>query len=191
MKKIVCVLGSPRRDGNSESIARTFIKTAEELGAVSQSFYLNGLNFKGCQACMGCKTVAEECTVKDDLYDVLAALKNADIILLASPIYFGQVSGQIKSFIDRMYAFLKPDFYTNPVPSRLESGKKCVMILTQGDPTEHSYDDVFNNYAGFFERLFSFEMHKICGFGLREKEDAMQRDTLIKITQELARELMS
>ena len=56
MKKVVCVLGSPTANGNSETIARRFLETAESLGAVTETFFLHDLCFSGCHACMGCKT---------------------------------------------------------------------------------------------------------------------------------------
>lgn len=59
--KIVCLLGSPRNDGNSATIAKRFCETAEKLGSQVQTFALNKLTYKGCQACKGCKTKSDRC----------------------------------------------------------------------------------------------------------------------------------
>jgi len=71
-------------------------------------------------------------SAKDDLEKVLDAVRRADVLVMASPIYYGEVASQIKAFIDRTYSFLASDYVTNPHPSRLSPGKKMVFILTQG-----------------------------------------------------------
>lgn len=188
MKKVACVLGSPRQNGNSETIARAFLEVAESLHAQTQTFELNELSFKGCQACMACKTDSEKCVVEDDLADVLAAVREADVLVVTSPIYFGQVAGQLKCFIDRTYSFLKPDYMSNPNPGRLSPGKKCVFILTQGSPNENDYD-VFPGYAQFF-RWFGYECHHIRGLGLGAPTDAAGREDLLAQAADLAEQIL-
>lgn len=187
--KIACIMGSPRKDGNSASIAQSFIETAEARGASVQTFYLNDLSFKGCQACMKCKTAVEKCVVSDALAPVLEAVTGADILLMASPVYFGQITGQLKCFIDRTYSFLKPDYMTNNNPSRLNTGKKCVFVLTQGNPNTEMYADVYTNYATFL-KWFGYEMHCIRGIGMIDRTDAEHNETLIGETRDLARSLI-
>ena len=104
--KIVAVLGSPRPQGNRASLARQFLAAARELGAEVQEYPLNQLDFQGCQGCRTCKTKSEACVLEDDLAEVLAAIKGADLLVLASPVYFGDIIGQMKCFFDRTYSFL-------------------------------------------------------------------------------------
>jgi multimeric flavodoxin WrbA len=85
---IVCLLGSPRPKGNSAAIAGRFVETAETLGAEVRTFALNKLNYQGCQACMTCKTKLDKCVLKDDLADVLDAVHEADVLVMATAIYF-------------------------------------------------------------------------------------------------------
>lgn len=188
MKKVVALLGSPRRHGNSEAIADKIMNTAKSLGAETQEFALNELTFKGCQACMACKTGSEKCVVKDDLAQVLDAVIEADVLIMASPIYFGELTGQLKCALDRMYSFLTPDYMTNPNPSRLAPGKKCVYVLTQGNPNETEFD-IFPKYDRFF-KWFGYEMHSIRGLGLRQKTDAASRAELMKQAEELGKKLV-
>ena len=108
--KIVAVLGSPRPQGNSAGLARKFLGAARELGAEVQEYQLNKLNFQGCQGCRTCKTKSEACILEDDLAEVLAAIKEADLLVLASPVYFGEITGQMKLFFDRTYSYLQPGF---------------------------------------------------------------------------------
>ena len=188
MKKVVCVLGSPIANGNSETIARKFLEMAESLGAVAETFFLHDLCFSGCHACMGCKTRSEECVVEDDLAPVLSAVRAADVLVMTSPIYFGQVTGQLKCFIDRTYSFLKPNYMTDPNPSRLAPGKKCVFILTQGNPNEKDYD-VFPVYAGFL-KWFGYETHAIRGLGMGAPTAAAERPDILKQAEDLAKQVM-
>ena len=186
MKKVVCVLGSPRTSGNSESIARKFCDITESLGAETEVFNLNNLTYKGCQACMACKSGHEECVVTDGLTNVLKAIREADILLMASPIYFGQISGQVKCLIDRMYSFLKPTYMVNNDRSRLDVGKKAILIATQGNPSPDKFD-AFATYTEFFgPEWFGFEVHVIRGLGLIQKTDAAEQDDLLKRVEETA-----
>jgi NAD(P)H-dependent FMN reductase len=106
-------LGSPRPSGNSASLAQKFLDEARTLGAETRSFLLNQLDFTGCQGCRACKTKSDRCVLSDDLAEVLAAVKEADVLLLASPVYFWDLSGQLKCFFDRLF-LRNPDF-----PARL------------------------------------------------------------------------
>jgi multimeric flavodoxin WrbA len=80
---------------------------------------------------MTCKTKLDRCVLKDDLSEVLDAVRETDILVMATPVYYGEVSSQLKGFIDRTFSFLVPDYTTNPNPSRLQSNKKLVFIQTQ------------------------------------------------------------
>ena len=85
--KILCLLGSPREKGNSATIANRFCTTAERLGAEVRTFVLNKLQFRGCQGCMACKTKLDRCVLEDDLAEVLDSIRDADVLVLATPVY--------------------------------------------------------------------------------------------------------
>ncbi|MCX5909437.1 MAG: flavodoxin family protein, partial [Deltaproteobacteria bacterium] len=133
--KITCLLGSPRPDGNSATLAKHFCSTAEKLGATVQTFSLNTLHYKGCQGCMACKTKMDKCILQDDLTQVLESIRESDVLVMATPVYMVEMTSPLRAFIERAYSYFVPDFATNPNPSRL-SGKKMVFIQTQGRPEE-------------------------------------------------------
>jgi multimeric flavodoxin WrbA len=188
--KIACVLGSPRRKGNSALIANHFLAAAEKRGAECKSFFLNGLRYYGCQACYSCKTKSEKCMVKDDLAEVLDAVREADVLVVATGTYFGEVTGQLKTFFDRTFSFLKPDFHENPQPSRLAPGKKLVFIITQGQVDEKLYADIYPRYERFF-KLFGFaECHLIRVCGTSPDFEVMERPEVIKRIDETVLEVM-
>jgi len=187
--KIVCLLGSPRPKGNSTLIADRFCKTAEALGAELQTFALNRLKYRGCQACMTCKTKLDRCVLKDDLTEVLDAVRDAGVLVMASPIYYGEVSSQLKGFIDRTFSYLVPDFSTNPQPSRLSPGKKLVMILAQGDAGEAQYADVFPRYEAFF-RWYGFnDNHLLRACGVFAPGEVEARKEIMAQAEEAAKKI--
>lgn len=189
--KIVSLLGSPRLKGNSAALAECFLETAKGLGAATQSFVLNRLNYQGCQACRACKKSSEICVLKDDLAAVLDAVRQADIIVFASPVYFGDVTGQMKTFIDRTYSYLTPDFHHNPDnTSRLLPGKTAVWILTQGMP-KAAFADVFPRYEWVMNIIGIQKVHLIRGCGLAKPDDIRNHPELLKEAGELARSVMS
>jgi multimeric flavodoxin WrbA len=187
--KIVCLLGSPRPKGNSAFLADRFCRTAEALGAEIQTFALNKLKYRGCQACMTCKTKLDRCVLKDDLAEVLDAIRGAQVLVMASPIYFGEVSSQLKAFIDRTFSYLVPDYTTNPHPSRLAPGKKLVMILAQGDPGEQQYTDVFPRYDSFFKWYGFDESHLIRACGVLGLGEVEGRAEVLSRAEAVAREI--
>jgi len=187
--KIVCVLGSPRPKGNSATLARCFCDTAKTLGAKVQTFSLNKLTYRGCQACMTCKTTLDKCVLADDLDKVLEAVRRTDILVVASPVYYGDVCGQLKLFIDRTYSYLAPDYTTNPHPSRLTRGKKLVFILTQGQPDETQFDDIFSRYSDFFH-WYGFETHLIRVCGVTNAGDVEAHRSAMTLAAETARKML-
>ncbi len=188
MKKVVCILGSPRKSGSTATIAARFLEVAEAQGAEIRSFHLNSMSYKGCQGCMACKRGSEECVLKDDLSEALTAARESDVLVMASPIYFGDMTAQIKAFIDRSYSFLKPTYLTEPNPTRLAPGKTCVFILTQGCPDESTFD-IFSKYEMFFS-WYGFDNHLIRGVGLSADNNASDRPELLARAEALAKEIL-
>ena len=185
--KVVCLLGSPRSGGNSAAIARRFCAVAERLGAEVSTFALNELDYRGCQACMACKTKRDSCILEDDLTPVLESVREADLLLMASPVYFGEISSQLKTFVDRTYSYFVPDFHTNPHPSRLSGGKKVVFVLTQGQSDETRFADIYPKYEYFFVERFRFaESHLIRACGVRGAGEAEGRPEVLKLAEETA-----
>jgi Multimeric flavodoxin WrbA len=122
---IVAIISSPRKGANSEAIVKAIAEGAK--GKDVKMFYLNGLtNAKGCQACMACKK-SVGCVVKDDNGEILKAIRDAEGVIISSPCYFGEVTGQFKLLQDRFYSFVGPDFTSNIAP-----GKKLATVITHG-----------------------------------------------------------
>ena len=186
--KIVCLLGSPRPGGNSATVAKKFIGTAESLGAEVQTFALNKLEYKGCQGCYVCKTKKESCVLDDGLTPVLEAVKDCDVLVIASAIYYGDVTSQTKAFIDRTFSYIKPDYLTNPQPSRLAPGKKVLWITSQEDSNPNRYDAV-DNYSRFFG-YFGMESSSIKAAGVGEYGQVNVGEAYLNLAKEAAQRLV-
>lgn len=186
---IVSLLGSPRKHGNSAALARAFTDQAAAQGAQVQEYRLNKLKFRGCQGCYKCKTDKDHCAVDDELSPVLQAMAGADVWVVASPIYFGQISGQLKCCLDRWFSFLKPDYMTNPAPCRLAPGKRSVWMLTQAGP-ENMYGDVYGQYIGFLKWYGFHENHLLRAVATGQAGAADVGPEKIAEAQELAKKIM-
>lgn len=184
--KIVAVLGSPRAKSNSSTLARTILNKAGELGAETQEFVLNKLQFKGCQACETCKTKLDHCVLKDDLAAVLDAVKQADAVVLATPNYFGEVSGQFKSFFDRTYSYVAPDF-----SSRVPAGKSSVFVFSQGQADLAMYGDVYPRYERWLKHFGFTDNYLLRMNGPRDADAASQRTDLLAEAEKIAEALVS
>lgn len=105
--KILGINGSPRKTWNTGSLINKALEGAASQGAETEIINLYDLEFKGCISCFSCKrkngTSYGKCAVKDDLAPVLKKIENADAMVLGSPIYFSEVTGEMRSFLERLF----------------------------------------------------------------------------------------
>jgi multimeric flavodoxin WrbA len=188
--RVAVILGSPRLAGNSTTLADLFCEEFNGSDVSIARHHLNSMNIKGCQSCSACKGKSETCVVKDDLTQVLADVADADIIVLATPVYWGDISGQMKLFIDRTYSYLKPDFMSCADKHRLPPGKKLVWIQTQGGD-ETQFSDVFSRYNIFWDQLGFFEeSYVLRGCNASLNDTVLNQGDLIRETQDLAKKIL-
>ncbi len=123
-KKIVVLNGSPRKNGNTAALIESFSKGAEKAGHQITTFYLDGMNIHSCKGCFGGgKDANSPCVQKDDMDKIYPVYKEADIVVLASPLYYWNISGQLKSTFDRLFAVAEGNpGYQNPI-------KDCVLLM--------------------------------------------------------------
>lgn len=186
--KVMAVLGSPHKNGNSSMLAQRFLEKAEAAGAETRSFYLEGMRYKGCKACGACKASSDVCVINDDLTEVLAEMHTSDVIIYASSNFFADVTGQLKLFMDRTYSLLTPQFMSGNNKSRLSQGKKLVFIFTQGAPGS-MFADVPVKY-GHLRDYFEFaEYHSIHAGDLFESGEVKNHPELLLQVDKLAEKL--
>jgi multimeric flavodoxin WrbA len=132
------ILGSPRKNGNSEKLADALINGATGYKAIK--VYMHGLKVGGCVDCRRCWSNGSHCFLNDDMKEVYAALDDAEVIVFATPLYFYSWSAQIKVVWDR----LLPYFNDNSKVS--VKGRRVVLLATAGDTNEACFDGLKKSF---------------------------------------------
>ena len=146
-KKIIVLNGSPRKNGNTSALVKAFREGAESAGHSVTEFWLEGMKINGCRGCCaGGKNPESPCVQKDDMEQIYPAYKEADVVVLASPLYYWTISGQLKCAFDRLFAVAECDpSYTNP---RKES---ALLMAAEGNGFEETvyWDDRLMGHIGW------------------------------------------
>lgn len=103
--RILGIVGSPRKNGNTEILMKEALRVARESGSVTEMFLMSEKHVAPCDACGTCFEVGS-CVVEDDMQELYDMLERADGVIFGSPVYFGSVSAQMKAIMDRMFALL-------------------------------------------------------------------------------------
>ncbi len=150
-KKIIVLNGSPRKNGNTSALVKAFREGAESAGHTVTEFWLGGMKINGCRGCCaGGKNPESPCVQKDDMEQIYPAYKEADVVVLASPLYYWTISGQLKCAFDRLFAVAECDpGYTNP---RKES---ALLMAAEGNGFEET--------VYWYDRLMGHIGWKDCG----------------------------
>ncbi len=98
--KAIGIVGSPRKKGNTEILTTHALKAIAEEGMETELISLAGLDIRGCNACMVCRE-EERCPIDDDLFPLYEKVKGVEALILATPVYFGSATSNIKAFMDR------------------------------------------------------------------------------------------
>lgn len=122
-KYILGFIGSPRIGGNTDFLLSEILRTAHQNGALVEKVFLSKLKIAPCQACDFCKKHVN-CQQNDDMQGLYRKIQNADGLILGTPAYFGQVTAQMKTFIDRLYAFYDKDF-----KSKIKKKKRGAFVF--------------------------------------------------------------
>ena len=178
--KIVVMKGSPRKNGNSATLAEQVAAGAEAVGAKVESFYLHGMDIQPCDACDVCQGVADvDCVIEDGMQILYPKLREADAIVYASPVYWFTVSAQMKLFMDRCYG-LGSDI-DEPEEHAL-AGKRIGIVLTYGgdDPFDSGAVNAIRTFQDTFNYISSEIVGIVYGYALaageiRENPGLMQK----------------
>jgi multimeric flavodoxin WrbA len=104
VKKILILNGSPRPKGNTTTLADQLISGASDAGAETEIIWLQGLEINPCDACDSCQGNGSDCVISDDMQDIYPKLRAADAVVIATPVYWFNMTAQIKTCLDRLYA---------------------------------------------------------------------------------------
>lgn len=155
--KAIAINGSPRKGWNTEMLLKEALRGAASVGAETELIQLYDLNYTGCKSCFGCKRKGAEschCILKDDLTPVLAKMFEADAVFLGSPIYFGDMTGQMVSFMERLaFPLLSYDDYSKTL---YQGTINAAIFYTMNAPEAYyksNMEQSLTNRAALLQRL--------------------------------------
>jgi multimeric flavodoxin WrbA len=185
-KKVLVILGSPRRRGNSSTLAARISRGAKSAGAEVETLFLQNLKISPCRACDTCqKHDSKGCAIKDDMQKIYPKLIRADAWVIASPVYWFTMSAQTKIFRDRCLAL--PAYAKNPF-----AGKRIAIAMSYGDADPFKSGCV--NALRAFQDAFRYTGSKIVGMvygSAMEAGEIAHNKALMREAEELGKRLVS
>ena len=170
-KNVLILMGSPRKKGNTSILCDEFKRGAEEAGNQVEKIDVVGMKINGCLGCNGCQRNGGTCVQKDDMQGIYQKILTADVVVLASPIYYYTWTAQLKAVIDRTYAMLAT-----------MKDKTFYMISTCMSPDESWCQmmlDSFRNYLACYPESVT-EGGYVFGFECGAPGDVKERDAMQK-----------
>lgn len=178
MSKIVVLMGSPRKNGNTDKLSEAFIKAARAAGHQISKFSVGQMKVNGCLACNYCVRNHGECVQKDEMQDIYRELKTADTVVFASPVYYFGFSAQLKAVIDRFYASATEAF---PI-------KSVVMLATMEGEVNADTAALLSTYKTINEYMGWQDKGTVIVGGTSGKDDILNHPGLLE-AEELARQI--
>lgn len=137
-KNVLAVSSTLRKNGNSEVLAKEFLKGAKEAGHNVEFITLQDKDVKFCKGCLACQKIGT-CVIKDDTNAIVEKMKNADVIVFASPIYYYEMAGQLKTLLDRGNSLYASDYKFRDI----------YFLATAADTNPNAADIAANGIKGW------------------------------------------
>jgi multimeric flavodoxin WrbA len=174
--KVMAFNGSPRKKWNTATLLEKALEGASSQGAETNLIHLYDLNYKGCISCFACKTKGGKsygrCAVKDDLTPLLKTVLDVQSLILGSPIYYGTVTGQMRSFMERLFFPFSP--YIDPpgslFPRKISTGFIYTLGATEAMAKEQGFDHQIRWNEMILERIFGAS-ESLCSYDTYQFED--------------------
>lgn len=145
-KKVVILNGSPRQTGNTSALVKAFRDGAESAGHTVTEFLLGAMDIHGCKGCFGGHSSRDcPCVQQDGMMQIYPAVKTCDVVVLASPLYYWTLSGQLKTALDRLFALEEGD------GNRLRGNGRSSALLMAAEG--HGFEDAVAYYDHLLEHL--------------------------------------
>ncbi len=149
MKNVLIINSTYRKGGNSEVLAEQFKKGEEEGGNTVNEISLRDIDLKFCIGCLSCQKTGK-CVLHDSMNELLPLVRNADVLVFATPVYYYCMSGQLKTFLDRL----------NPLYGRSNKFKEVYLMTTAADTEKNAMDGTIKGVQGWID---CFDGVKLCG----------------------------
>ncbi len=170
-KNIVILNGSPRKNGNTSALVKAFTQGAESAGHTVTEFFLGGMDIHGCKGCFGGHSSREcPCVQQDDMNKIYPAVKDSDVVVLASPLYYWTMSGQLRTALDRLFALEEGD------GNLLRGNGRGSVLLMAAEG--HGFEDAVLYFDHLTEHLRWKNLGKVLCGGVMDVGDAQGRKEL-------------
>lgn len=179
MKNVLIISSSLRSGSNSEILAEECLKGALCAGNKAEFISLKGKNIKFCIGCLSCQKTGR-CVIKDDVPEIMEKVKNADVLVFATPIYYYEMSGQLKTLLDRL----------NPLYSSDYKFRDVYMIATAAEDGDATFDYAYGGLTGWVDCFMKAKLKGIVtGGGLEDAKEAASDKDALKRAYELGKNL--
>lgn len=157
--KMIAVNGSPRKNGNTAILLNKVLEGAALQGAETETIHLYDLNYKGCLSCFSCRLKNGpgygKCAVNDDLTKVFNEIEETDSIILGSPIYMGSLTGEMRSFLERLlYPLFDAEKFSTLFKKKIMTGFIYTMGANEADAKELGYQQRLNDIEMTMKLIF-------------------------------------
>lgn len=179
MKKVLIISTSLRGMSNSDILAKECERGAREAGNEAEYITLKGKQIAFCMGCLACQKT-QECVIKDDAVVLAEKVKNADTVVFATPIYYYEMCGQMKTLLDRC----------NPLYTTDYKFRDIYMIATAAEDGEHVFEKAYNGLQGWVDCFEKAELRGlVTGGGISGPDEAANHSEVMQKSYELGRSL--
>ena len=187
--KITALCGSPRKNGNTETLLKEVVRSVEEAGHSVDTFYLNAMNIKPCQDCGGCNDTGK-CILRDDMDQITDVIRDSDRIILASPIFFFSLSAQAKLMIDRCQSIWCEKYLLHKSIEPGKFGRKGLLIMVGGMKKDTGIQCGEACAKAFFRTVSVPEHETIYYLGIDAKGEILNHPTALQDAFEAGKKLV-
>ena len=184
--KAICIIGSPRSNGSSGIIMDKIIEGMKDVGIESCRYCLGKMNINFCIGCKKCYEDCGMCVQKDDMNIIMKDLFEADIVIIASPSYWGDITGQLKVFIDRNTPFCD----TNEKRKCLPAGKKGISVAIRAGQSDRENLHIIETIEHYYGHLGIKPIGRLSIKGIDTVEDLYRKEEEIYKAYELGRNVI-
>jgi len=173
---VIGINGSPRKQWNTATLVAKALEGASAQGAATELIHLYDLEYKGCASCFACKTRGGKyygrCGLNDGLTQTLKKIAEADALILGSPVYFGSVTGEMRSFLERLlFPYLTYTVpYASLFPRKIKTGFIYTMNVTEEQCKSFGYEDLFKANERYLSMMLG-TAETLCSFDTLQVDD--------------------
>ena len=179
MKKVLIISSTLRTKGNSEILANEFARGAREGGNKVEVISLGGKKISFCQGCLTCQRTGQ-CIIKDDANEIVDKMLEAEVIVFATPVYFYEMSGQLKTLLDR----------SNPNFPKNYAFRDIYLIATAADNSKEAIKGTINGVNGWIECFDNVSLKGVVyGVGVSDVKEVTHHESLLKEAFEMGKNI--